>query len=510
MNIKQAKEQIENTVKAYLNKDSLGNYRIPAVRQRPVLLIGPPGIGKTAIMEQIARECGIGLVAYTITHHTRQSAVGLPYINKKNYGGKEYTVTEYTMSEIIGSVYEYMERSGLKEGILFIDEINCVSETLAPTMLQFLQFKTFGSYKVPDGWIIAAAGNPPEYNRSVREFDIVTLDRVRKLDMEADYAVWLEYAYRKGIHGAILSYLDIKKDHFYAVEASAGGKQFATARGWEDLSELLYAYEELSLPVDAAVVGGFIQHKKIASDFSDYLELYYKYKKAYRISEILEGHADEAAAARLMEAPFDERLSMMGLLLDGLGEDFHNIYDMDFFTEQLFQILKGIKQELLDNKREPFLLMKEAGETLKEHCRREKEAGLTDRDKDRTMQKVISAVEEYGRQLKELGIQNGEEAFHKLKQSFDKENAAREAAGQYTSQRLTSAFVFLEKVFGSGTELVIFVTKLNANAYSVHFLNQYGNESYFRYNRELLFDEKEQELKQQIRDLKKVLEETSE
>lgn len=58
------------------------------------------------------------------------------------YNGKEISITEYTLSEIIASVYDCMERTGKKEGILFIDEINCVSETLAPTMLQFLQNKT--------------------------------------------------------------------------------------------------------------------------------------------------------------------------------------------------------------------------------------------------------------------------------------------------------------------------------------------------------------------------------
>ena len=78
MNIKRAKEEIKDTIAAYLLKDEFGEYKIPAIRQRPVLLIGPPGVGKTQIMEQIARECEIGLVAYTITHHTRQSAVGLP------------------------------------------------------------------------------------------------------------------------------------------------------------------------------------------------------------------------------------------------------------------------------------------------------------------------------------------------------------------------------------------------------------------------------------------------
>ena len=136
MNIKRAKEEIERTVKAYLAKDAVGEYAIPAVRQRPILLMGPPGIGKTQIMEQAARDCGVALVAYTITHHTRQSAVGLPFIRQKHYGGKDVSVTEYTMSEIIASIYEKMEATGLAEGILFIDEINCVSETLAPTMLQ--------------------------------------------------------------------------------------------------------------------------------------------------------------------------------------------------------------------------------------------------------------------------------------------------------------------------------------------------------------------------------------
>ena len=125
MNIKQAKQEIFNTLKAYLMKDELGSYMIPTVRQRPVLLMGPPGIGKTQIMEQIAREAGVGLVAYTITHHTRQSAVGLPFIEKQTFGGQTYSVTEYTMSEILASVHQLMEKTGIREGILFLDEINC-------------------------------------------------------------------------------------------------------------------------------------------------------------------------------------------------------------------------------------------------------------------------------------------------------------------------------------------------------------------------------------------------
>ena len=249
MNIKQAKEEIKHTVLAYLSKDSYGAYKIPAIRQRPMLLIGPPGIGKTQIMEQIAMECGIGLVAYTITHHTRQSAVGLPFIKEEVFDGEKKQVTEYTMSEIIASVYQEMERSGRREGILFIDEINCVSETLAPTMLQFLQCKTFGNQAVPEGWIIVAAGNPPEYNKSVRDFDMVTLDRVRCMNIEADRKVWREYARERHVNPAILSYLELRPNNFYRVETDVDGLSFVTARGWEDLSNLMDVYEELGLPL---------------------------------------------------------------------------------------------------------------------------------------------------------------------------------------------------------------------------------------------------------------------
>ena len=263
MNIKDAKNYIKDTVRIYLKKDEEGEYRIPVVRQRPVFLLGAPGIGKTAIMEQIAQELGIALVSYSMTHHTRQSALGLPFIVHKEYEGKAYDVSEYTMSEIIASVYDVMAESGIREGILFLDEINCVSETLAPSMLQFLQYKTFGRHQVPEGWVIVTAGNPPEYNKSVREFDIVTLDRLKILKVEADYGIWREYARERGVHTAILNYLDMKKEDFYQVETTVKGRSYITARGWEDLSEMLKLYEEEQITVEESLVGQYLRHERV-------------------------------------------------------------------------------------------------------------------------------------------------------------------------------------------------------------------------------------------------------
>lgn len=67
-------------------------------------------------------------------------------------------------------------------------------------------------------------GNPPEYNKSVREFDIATLDRIKKIDVEADFEVWKEYAKQADIHPAILSFLTAKPQYFYQVETTVDGK----------------------------------------------------------------------------------------------------------------------------------------------------------------------------------------------------------------------------------------------------------------------------------------------
>ena len=347
MNIKEAKNQIHNAIKAYFTRDSFGNYLIPVERQRPVFLMGPPGIGKTAIMEQIASELGVGLVSYSMTHHTRQSALGLPFIEKKVYGGVEYNVSEYTMSEIIASVYDMMEQTGLKEGILFLDEINCVSETLAPAMLQFLQYKIFGRHRVPEGWIVVTAGNPPEYNNSVREFDIVTWDRLKRIDVEADYDVWKEYAYKKGVHASIITYLDIKKSDFYKIETTVDGKSFVTARGWSDLSDMIKLYEMHDITVDEKLIGQYLQNKKIAKDFAIYYDLFNKYKSDYQVDKILEGKAPAEVKDRAKNAKFDERLALLGLVLDAVTAQLRDVSLIELSHTELLDALKNVRADIV-------------------------------------------------------------------------------------------------------------------------------------------------------------------
>ena len=496
MNIKQAKQEITNTLKAYLTRDELGNYLIPAVRQRPVLLMGPPGIGKTQIMEQIAAETGVGLVAYTITHHTRQSAIGLPFIEKRTYGGEQVSATEYTMSEILASVYQLMERTGLKEGILFLDEINCVSETLAPMMLQFLQCKTFGNQRLPEGWLIVAAGNPPEYNKSVRDFDVVTLDRVKRIDVAEDFAVWKEYAYRRNLHGAVISYLDIKKDNFYRIETTVDGLQFATARGWEDLSELICAYEKLGLRADREVVGQYIQLPRIAKDFANYLELYYKYQKTYHVEDILKGSWQAITVSQLRAAPFDEKLSVMGLLLSQLAEAAGETRRQDALTTALHSALTEFKGKI--SEAEPKAVLAQLVWQRQEKLKQAKEAGQLDKEARELGQREINALETYRQNLQREDITAADTAMEAVRGWFGQEVERRTALGAETGARFDNAFRFLEQTFGQDQELVIFVTEVTAGYDTSWFVENFGCDAYFRHNRELLFDNTRHRIREEI------------
>ena len=491
MTIQDAKEEIKRTVKAYHQRDENGKYKIPVEKQRPLFLMGPPGIGKTAIVEQVAEELKINLISYTITHHTRQSAIGLPFISRKKFGEKEYAVTEYTMSEIVASVYEQIERSGIQEGILFLDEINAVSETLSPTMLQFLQYKTFGMHRVPEGFVIVTAGNPAEFNKSVRDFDIATLDRLRQIDIEEDFQSFKDYAYQSSIHSAILSYLEIKKDRFYFVRQDIEGKHYVTARSWEDLSKMLYAYEELHYPIDKALCMEYLSDPELAEDFSLYYSLYQKYKEKYHVPEILRGN--EVKDKRLfLEAPFDEKWSLLSLLNAALQEAFRTYAKEKSLHAMLFAFLKDVKVKNAEE---------QVGNKIEEEIRNERErlsgwreARILSSEEEGLHLSYIRALENFARALKEEG---GGAAFSFLKAKFQKMEEERQEKIDEVGKMLSNALRFLGETFGEGQEMILFLTELVKSRYALLFLSDIGNDTYNQYNQYLLLKDKQKSLQEE-------------
>ena len=455
MNIKDATKHIKNTISAYLEKDSNGEFVIPVNKQRPVFLYGPPGIGKTAVMEQIAKEMNIGIVSYSMTHHTRQSALGLPFIKTKTFGGVEYDVSEFTMSEILSDVYSYIERTGKTQGILFLDEINCVSETLAPSMLRFLQYKTFGSHPVPDGWVIVAAGNPPEYNKSVKEYDIATLDRIQKIEIQSDYDVWREYAINEKVHPSIITYLDAKATDFYIIENTPDGKQFVTARGWEDLSRLMYSFEQKNIEIDVEFISQYIQVPTVAADFASFYKTFQKMSEICSPKDVLDGTSDEAFKEKLKNAGIEEKLGFINLLSNTVNENLENCVNKNTCIKEFAGFLKENKVLLLSNEK--------AAELLQEKEREAKITGSLSAGVVIEINELLSLLSKGDCDVKTVATKIVSENIEELK-----------SAVVASQKMLANGSRFIYEALGDSPEMKIFTSNITRNSSSAQFLIGFG------------------------------------
>ncbi len=371
--VEQAKEEIKKGVRAYLTKNENGDYLCDMVHRIPFYLEGMPGIGKTDIVRQVAEELGIGFVSYSITHHTRNSLLGLPVISDLECG----KYTEYTMSEIIAEPMAMVQK-GQKEGILLLDEFNCASETIMPAMLAFLQTRNIGKYRLPDGWCIVLCGNPPAYNKSARKLDAVILDRVRKMSIEYSVDDFLKYAKERGLHPRITAYLELYKENIYRNLTYGTQTQIVTCRGWENLSHALQAYEMLGQEVTAELIYQYIKSEEIAYSFYDYYMVMYQGLNIKIVYDILLGKNTEKHLATIQEKDGDFILKLVDVFVHTLQDCVRNqdkpgiisrrltnafrflgqLQSGSFFTEMLFFSVNRsneLLQVLMQTKNQDYL-----------------------------------------------------------------------------------------------------------------------------------------------------------
>ena len=348
-----------------------------------------------------------------------------------------------------------------------------------------------------EGWVIVAAGNPPEYNKSVREFDLVTLDRVRRIDIEPKLSVWQDYARAHRLHPAVTAYLELRPQHFYKIENDVDGVQFVTARGWEDLSAYLQAADKLALPVDEGVIGQYLRHPEVARDFAAYWVLYRKYHEDYGVEDILQGKPYDAVIARAMDASFDERISLVSLLLAGLNTRFADARATGAVTDACYQQLRSFKRTLSQQPdADPADLFAERCDAYRAKLEADKTAGALLPDEAAARTRTLALLTAWSRSL-DNGL-DADEAFDTVRGAFDTQVQRREEAVSAASNALEFAFDFMEQAFAESQEMVVFVTDLTVNPASHQFLTENGCERYFKYNKDLLLDHRKAALQQEL------------
>ena len=343
--IAQAKEEIKTSIEVYLSKNENGEYIMKDVNRIPFFLIGAPGIGKTEMASQIAKELNIGFVSLSITHHTRNTVLGLPVIEKL---GVEDKCTVYTMSEIVAMVQKKFNE-GFREGILLIDEFASMSESLIAPMLAFLQTKNIGNYKLPEGWTLILCSNPTEYNRTARKFDMAVMDRVREMNICFSAKEFVEYGKTIDIHPAITQYLHMHPFETQICERISSGNfdteetTIVTPRGWENLSHCIKGYESLGKEISTELIRQFIKSDEVAKRFSMYYQSTLSGIDLSDLNEILEGVNMSKHTSAFRDVAFKTRFQAMELILNRIIDDSKK-YDINYKEE---------KNTDLDNENDP-------------------------------------------------------------------------------------------------------------------------------------------------------------
>ena len=206
---------------------------------------------------------------------------------------------------------------------------------------------------------------------------------------------------------------------------------------------------------------------------------------------------------RLQSAPFDERLSVIGLLIGRLTEQFSIAYYTNVFITRLFESLKAIKRTV-NQKELSVLLIEEANHIRAELSMRQK-AAVVDRRESSALLRAAQALEEDRNLLSSQAIRDAETGFSIISDRFQANVQAMETQSKTASDMLTSAFAFLEAAFGKSQELVVFVTELNTNFFCTWFIGQNGCEAYTRNNKELMIGKQRQELMGDIGKIKSFL-----
>ncbi|MBR3771331.1 MAG: ATPase, partial [Clostridium sp.] len=203
----------------------------------------------------------------------------------------------------------------------------------------------------------------------------------------------------------------------------------------------------------------------------------------------------------LGKAAFDERLSLLGLLLSKLREGFYQAYLMDETVTELYETMKSLKIRSQEAGVSVAHELELAAGRKRSLMEMQKDAGQLSKDEICIRHQLIKTLEEMWKYLLE-----SEDSFENAKERFVELTGKREMQIEDAANQLEHAFRFLEDAFGESQEMVIFVTELTSGYYSMKFISEHGSDKYYQYNKSLLFREREQELYDEIHEVKKLLE----
>jgi hypothetical protein len=241
------------------------------LKKRPIFLWGPPGIGKSDIVHQIAEQFNAPVIDVRLSLWEPTDIKGIPYFDSN---------TSKMVWAPPGELPDAEFASKHKNVVLFLDEMNSAAPAVQAAAYQLILNRKVGTYRLPDNVMIVAAGNREADKGVTYRMPAPLANRFVHLEMKVDFDDWFQWAVNHKINKDVVGFLNFSKKDLYDFDPKSPSRSFATPRSWSFVSELLEDNLDDGTTTDlvAGSVGEglavkFMAHRKIASAMPDPTEI---------------------------------------------------------------------------------------------------------------------------------------------------------------------------------------------------------------------------------------------
>jgi hypothetical protein len=255
-----------------ITQKDLVEFLLGVAATRPVFIWGPPGVGKSSLVEEYAAKMGLQCVSLLGSQLSPEDVMGVPQI----VDGR----IQFCPPRLIAQDKPYC---------LFLDELNACSDEVQKAFYSLIHDRRVGEYTLPEGSVVIAAGNRKQDASIVKGVSSALINRMVNVFMDVSPTDWLLWAERYQIHPLIIMYIRQHPDHLCVVP-SQEERPFSTPRSWHMLSDALKGFgEDFSEHLFKIVV-----HGCLSSEHAHSFENFFIKKVELRKSEINEQNGAKA------------------------------------------------------------------------------------------------------------------------------------------------------------------------------------------------------------------------